>query len=97
MDKYHYRAYNTAQDLKRWFPVQYPGYPAAPDHFWMAQMRKFNIQEQRWVNKGPVLFYFLQNPDGGRQWVGSYLYSTNSVALNLQSTLSIPHLDRIYF
>lgn len=58
-----------------------PGF-AGPGNAWIAEMKKFNSQEKRWVSKGPVLLYFLAEPC--QRLVANYVYGTKSIAMNLR-------------
>ena len=54
-----------------------------PAQFYLAQMSKFNQEEKRWVNKGPVLLYIYAQADKPPQLVANYLYGTKSVVINM--------------
>lgn len=54
-----------------------------PPH-WISTLHKYSVEERRWVNKGPVLLYFVQF--GTRiRLVANYLYGIKSIALNMES------------
>ena len=79
----------TVADMETWFPKNYAARDVTPpDMYWIAQMQRFNLEERRWVNKGPVLLYLLQG-SSECQLVGNYLYSTKSIAMNLSSNNQI--------
>lgn len=79
------RAQQTFQDIIAWFPKNYPG-RQLPTKYWVASMSKFNTEERRWVNKGPVILYYLaaMGDAAPLQLVANYLYSTKSIALNFR-------------
>jgi hypothetical protein len=67
--------------------LQNPTYPSfiglpADTVYWVVKLSRFNPDEKRWVNKGPVILYFSFN-DRPRL-MANYLYSTKSTCLDLQ-------------
>jgi hypothetical protein len=50
--------------------------------YWVIKLARFSVQEKRWVNKGPVMLYFL-NHNNTPRLVGNYLYSTKSICIDI--------------
>ena len=67
--------------------IQNPNYPCyfglpADTVYWVVKLSRFNSDERRWVNKGPVILYFNFNEHP--RLMANYLYSTKSTCLDLQ-------------
>ncbi|KAJ3374004.1 hypothetical protein HDU91_000060 [Kappamyces sp. JEL0680] len=44
--------------------------------FWVSRMARFSKDESRWVDKGPVMLYFIDVPHYAPRLVGNFLYGT---------------------
>lgn len=52
--------------------------------FWVVKMAKFSRSENRWVNKGPVVVYFVNEKAPRLQ--GNYLYGTKTLCIDMKSS-----------
>ncbi|KAJ3303538.1 hypothetical protein HDV03_003717 [Kappamyces sp. JEL0829] len=52
--------------------------------FWVSRMARFSKDESRWVDKGPVMLYFIDVPHYAPRLVGNFLYGTKSTCIDLQ-------------
>ncbi|KAI8894733.1 hypothetical protein BC833DRAFT_603825 [Globomyces pollinis-pini] len=53
-------------------------------HHWVIKMARYNSNERRWVNKGPVMIYFIHHANEPVRLIGHYLYSTKSICFDIQ-------------
>lgn len=79
--KYYERAVSMIQDASN---SRYFGLPS-DTVFWVVKLSRFNPDEKRWVKKGPVILYFI-NEERPRL-MANYLYSTKSTCIDLQRNI----------
>jgi hypothetical protein len=97
-----HRASVAVQRMAEYFSIHYPisaqnifaSYNGLPPH-WMARLRRYNREEGRWVEKGPVVLMILpcrkEPGEGGRggEWearlVAHFAFGTQSAVINMPS------------
>ncbi len=81
-EKYHFRGQHTF-----WHITSRARCPHQPP-FFICTLRKHSSKERRWIDKGPVVLYFMKFGEK-IQLMANYLYGIKNIAINMSRMVQV--------